>query len=1353
MADNETLPAATTTTGTYYSYTIPGMDISSGSMLFTLVSQFMGVITPSELPLGQVRQLLHSNLTLFEFGLNAIKVESGFIALMSIFMILAVVPILATCCWCCCSRQPGEDEEFARNAARMNESLEDSLMCRKSASLTTLWIVFILLSLSDLCIFYANSRLASTVEMTPEMIKSTVHDMEVFLKDTHLQIKHKLDNGFHVSVEKVVKDLEDVDVLLGEPIQAEISAHTGIELAYDSLATLSLANAELIYRVLMLQETVGRALKISQEASARMEELQIQLSVLQRQCTYRDRPLCDTLRIRSFEENGIIDALKTLQEDQTIFRMRYLGEIEFGATVKNLTSEVGMSRSIFSNFPQQVKMDTAYERNYTLQQLETIRHRTTTNAQMLTSTINVLLGRLEGVWDSVKPQYEKLQDWSNVYWTTGWVAAMAVVWILIFMLMAYCCFLCESNVKAGVLLFIAVVIICLSCIGLTIYGVLSLAIGGNAEVFLCKPLYDAGVSVVNRMDTTGNMMMIPYDYNSNSNNINNMNSNNAYDMLGKLFDKPGYVYEHEPEVGIIGELLRPDGVNRPIVNVSLSSAIRGCEKNEASYNVFQLDAFVNTTAISNLKQFPKVTQAIDSIDVSERTLLSLTQTIQSILESMLQTSSFNLTTYRTSIGSPTPEKDLATFIDQMQRVALQIQDVATSSRMTTLGSRSKRLQSSILQPLEQLQNEILYHLTALELQRDPWAKQVNQTLNHLRNIQEYLEKTAGEICDNQTRIYTERLKTYLASDKATMSSQLGDTTAKCRPFFDIFDANRIFLCRNMIDFINALWFFPFLTLLLWSVATPVGLNLITLQRKLTTLKQIRMRGGAERGRRRERDSSTSRERSTSSGRRKPAPLRRTATEETLDIDDIDAVGQQTPVRSRSQPRRPEPEQEDNWRSSGPIRAPSRDRSSYEREQPRAKPPMRRQGTEEFNLDDEGQPASYGRERSREPRAPSRQQQQERSQGPKFKPALRRQGTEEFNLNDEDTGTYSRERSQPRAPSSSRQQQPRIQAPSKFIPVLRRQGTEEFNLDDDNTGTYSQQRNQSREPSSSRLQPRAPPPTSAKSVPVLRRQGTEEFNLDDDGPDGSSTQQRNQSRAPSNSRQQRPVPPPKSAKSVPVLRRQGTEEFNMDNDDMAPYERERSQPRGMASSSRPQQRAQSQQTSKPVMRRRGTEEFNLDDEDNNWRSPQDTRGRSEPRRGDMRSQRSMTPVLSVRPDVQPAQPMPRTPPRLKSRVSLTTRAVANIVKNRSQAAAGRQGLRRRDTEDFEIDDDNTYSTATRQAVEAARRTPPRSAPPPPPPPANRFSDVRSVRWTSKNDDIVFEDCDSANPMYMIHDLDE
>lgn len=46
-----------------------------------------------------------------------------------------------------------------------------------------------------------------------------------------------------------------------------------------------------------------------------------------------------------------------------------------------------------------------------------------------------------------------------------------------------------------------------------------------------------------------------------------------YDTLGKLFDRPGYFYEHEPKDGILGELLRPPGSNVSIVNVSLASAI------------------------------------------------------------------------------------------------------------------------------------------------------------------------------------------------------------------------------------------------------------------------------------------------------------------------------------------------------------------------------------------------------------------------------------------------------------------------------------------------------------------------------------------------------------------------------------------------------------------------------------------------------------------------------------------------------------------------------------------------------------------------------------------------------------
>lgn len=46
--------------------------------------------------------------------------------------------------------------------------------------------------------------------------------------------------------------------------------------------------------------------------------------------------------------------------------------------------------------------------------------------------------------------------------------------------------------------------------------------------------------------------------------------------------------------------------------------------------------------------------------------------------------------------------------------------------MTTLSTRARRLQDAVFKPLEKNKNDIIYHLTALELQRGPWSNQVNE---------------------------------------------------------------------------------------------------------------------------------------------------------------------------------------------------------------------------------------------------------------------------------------------------------------------------------------------------------------------------------------------------------------------------------------------------------------------------------------------------------------------------------------------------------------------------------------------------------------------------------------------------
>lgn len=76
----------------------------------------------------------------------------------------------------------------------------------------------------------------------------------------------------------------------------------------------STGNFEIIHRVQLLQDALGKAILISKEATSRIEEFQVQLSILQRQCSSRDRPLCDTLRLRSFEDNGLLNILTRVRE-------------------------------------------------------------------------------------------------------------------------------------------------------------------------------------------------------------------------------------------------------------------------------------------------------------------------------------------------------------------------------------------------------------------------------------------------------------------------------------------------------------------------------------------------------------------------------------------------------------------------------------------------------------------------------------------------------------------------------------------------------------------------------------------------------------------------------------------------------------------------------------------------------------------------------------------------------------------------------------------------------------------------------------------------------------------------------
>jgi len=59
-----------------------------------------------------------------------------------------------------------------------------------------------------------------------------------------------------------------------------------------------------------------------------------------------------------------------------------------------------------------------------------------------------------------------------------------------------------------------------------------------------------------------------------------------------------------------------------------------------------------------------------------------------------------MTAFRYQLSRPITGKDLSSFAKQLDSVANQIKDLATASRIETLASRTRRVLSSNIQPLE-----------------------------------------------------------------------------------------------------------------------------------------------------------------------------------------------------------------------------------------------------------------------------------------------------------------------------------------------------------------------------------------------------------------------------------------------------------------------------------------------------------------------------------------------------------------------------------------------------------------------------------------------------------------------------
>lgn len=282
-----------------------------------------------------------------------------------------------------------------------------------------------------------------------------------------------------------------------------------------------------------------------------------------------------------------------------------------------------------------------------LNEIRLMRDNVHSQTRVFTSTIRSLVDKIDHTWGYAEPFLDNLSNAGMILYIVGLTACSLALSVTLFYILALSCDCCHAKNKARITLILSAIFTSIASILLVIFIIFEMIVGGHTELFVCRSFYEGP----------------------------------NYTILSKLIDKPGLIFANEPTNGILGEILKTPEYNyaQAAVNVSIHQALNECEKGKSAYSTFDLDALLNISTSLDYKNYESLNFAITKIVAPEKDFFNITQALQKYLHQMIIDSEVNLTYHRMELVQLTPEKDMITFIDQMQRVSLQVIQLFLSS--------------------------------------------------------------------------------------------------------------------------------------------------------------------------------------------------------------------------------------------------------------------------------------------------------------------------------------------------------------------------------------------------------------------------------------------------------------------------------------------------------------------------------------------------------------------------------------------------------------------------------------------------------------------------------------------------
>ncbi|XP_015127021.1 prominin-1-A [Diachasma alloeum] len=424
--------------------------------------EFLTAIQPYDIPLDLLRDAVEGRITASKLISESMHMEVGFLSLLGVCCILACV-IPGTELWLAC--RPIRDYKPSQHPGFL-------------AFLLSILVLLLGIGISGMII--SNEAANIGISKIPIVVETAIEDFRDYHTGTTGHIRKCLTRSLDVASEAIMADLDNVEELLGKPVQVDLATETGLEIALAIFFQVSNTSQELSSRAKTILKEGERARELGAGLSREADGLRRELESLAAGCAPQDRPLCATINPAGLT---VSLRLERLLRDERLLRLREVSQ-------DNLTEAGRQARGEYLYVPHYIARRTLEARNYIRREINSARTRIFEEARSIESTSAELNGQLKTVRKIANYVVPYIEAFEEVRWLVGIGAVIGVLLVWILLMAALICRCGSTEGKIRPTLLCAAVVSCLASIGLWGVVIGALGISSHTEMLVCRPLED-----------------------------------------------------------------------------------------------------------------------------------------------------------------------------------------------------------------------------------------------------------------------------------------------------------------------------------------------------------------------------------------------------------------------------------------------------------------------------------------------------------------------------------------------------------------------------------------------------------------------------------------------------------------------------------------------------------------------------------------------------------------------------------------------------------------------------------------------------------------------------------------------